>query len=150
MQARRADLVMNPMIWVDDIRNQVNWFAYLGRILDILLNPRYTLYAIVSESILNTYPVSVLPNVDFDCVNTFSENGRRPQFSIISCPLAGQNLDVDQKRISSEHWPNLNWIAWIILQIMVGNHHLQSYAAIKGPQLGQRGPKVNHFWTLTQ
>ena len=38
---------------------------------------------------------------------TFSDNGRKPPFSVILWPLEGQNLaNVGQKWINSEHSPN--------------------------------------------
>ena len=106
-----------------------------------------------------------------------------------------------QKQINSEHSPSLNWIAWILFQIMVGNPSFsvifwplagQTLAKVaqkliksehspnkythkfeldcintfsdngrkppfpvilwppEGQKFGQRGPKGNQFWTLTQ
>ena len=39
-----------------------------------------------------------------DCMNTFSDNGWKPPFSVIFWPLEGQNVaTMAQKQISSEH-----------------------------------------------
>ena len=39
---------------------------------------------------------------ELDCVNTFSDNGRKPLFSVILWPLEGQTLaDMAQKRINN-------------------------------------------------
>ena len=60
-----------------------------------------------SKSILNTHPISVPTKFELDCVNTFSDNGWKPPFSVILWPLEGQNLaNMAQKRINSEHSPN--------------------------------------------
>ena len=61
----------------------------------------------ISELILNTYPISVHIKFELDCLNTFSDNGHKPPFSVILWPLEGQNLAyVARKQINSEHSPN--------------------------------------------
>ena len=60
-----------------------------------------------SDLILNTQTISVHIKFELDYLNTFSDNGRKPWFSVILWLLEGQNLvNVAQKRINSEHTPN--------------------------------------------
>ena len=44
---------------------------------------------------------------ELDCMKTFSDNGRKPLFSVILWPLEAQQLaKIAKKRIISEHSPN--------------------------------------------
>ena len=56
------------------------------------------------ESVVNTHPISVHTEFEFDCMKPFSDNGQKPPFSLILWPLEGQNLaNVAQQQINSEH-----------------------------------------------
>ena len=100
---------------------------------------------------------------ELDCVNTFSDNGRKqafwPSLSHFWPQKDQSPANVAPKRIISEHPSNkyttsLNWIAWLLLQTMVGNHHFDPFSVIflvtRGPKLSLRRPKANHFWTLNK
>ena len=51
--------------------------------------------------------ISVHTKFELAHMNTFSDNGRKPPFSVILCPLEGQNMaNVAQKWTNSEHSPN--------------------------------------------
>ena len=44
---------------------------------------------------------------ELDCMNTFSDNGLKPPFSVILWPIEGQNLaNVAKNHIKSEHSPD--------------------------------------------
>ena len=103
--------------------------------------------------------------VELDCVDTYSGNGRKtPFWPILSYFLTTRGLEFDQCRPKANHFRNdsilgdigqwtftqqvytksLNWIVWTLFQIMVGNHHFDQFPvflATRGPKLGQRRPK---------
>ena len=80
-------------------------------------------------------------------------------FQSFCCHLRATNLaNVAQKRIISEHSTNkCTPQVWMksceyLFLIMVGNLHFDSFSffGTRGPKLGQHGPKLNQFRTLTQ
>ena len=111
------------------------------------------------KSILNTHPISVHTKFEFDCMNTFSDNGRKPSFSVILGPLEGQNLaNMAQKRITvtSEPWvPNIHPISvhtkfeLDCVNTFSDNGQkpqIFSYVvATRWPKFSQRDPNANQF-----
>ena len=84
--------------------------------------------------------------------STFSDNGRKPPFSIILWPSESQNLaNVAQKQINSEQSPNkcthqvsiglreYFFLCWS--ETIIFGH----FVATREPKSGQHGPKVNQF-----
>ena len=60
-----------------------------------------------SELILKSDPISVDTKFELDYMTTFSDNGRKPPFSVILWSLEGQNLaKVAEKWINSEQSPH--------------------------------------------
>ena len=51
---------------------------------------------------------------------------------------------------ASVYTQSLQWIEWLVFQMMVGNQYLNNSSRLEGPKLCQRGPNVNQFWTLTK
>ena len=103
--------------------------------------------------ILNIRTVSVHTKLELDCKNTFSDDGRKPPFSVILRPLESQNLvNVAQKWINYERSPNK-----CTDQVWIGLHEyfvrwwsqttiVSHFVATRVPKFGQCGP-ANQFCT---
>ena len=105
-----------------------------------------------NEWILNIHLISVHTKFELDCMNAFSDNGRKAPFSVILWPLEDQNLtNVAQKQMNSEHSPNKctheiftglreYFLRWWSETTIFGH-----FVAIREPKFGQHGPKANQF-----
>ena len=62
---------------------------------------------VITFSIPTSHPKSVQTKFELDCMNTFSDDGRKPPISVILWSLEGHNLaNVAKKQINCEDSPN--------------------------------------------
>ena len=87
-----------------------------------------------SESILNTNLTSVYTKSEMDWLISFPDNGQKSLISVIFGPLEGLNwANIAQK--ANQFWTlaqqvytsSWEWIELLVFQIMVRNHHFQSF-----------------------
>ena len=110
-----------------------------------------------------THRPGVHHKFELNCVNTFSDNGRKPALTHFQSLFGHQRAKIratwpKSKPIPDTHPTSVHYQFELVCVNRIWDNGrkptflpiFSNFLATRGPQLGQRSPKVNQFWTLTQ